>query len=466
MERSLESVLLEYSQDKLIVVDETGDLRYASAAIERILGYDPDDIVGSNAFDLVHPDDLDETRSIFDRVISAPEPTTETHRYRVARADGGYVWLESRFSNVTDDAIGGYVISSRDVTEQRAAERDRELAEERLSEIAGTVGDVLWMFSPDWTELLFVNPAYEPVFGAPVEALREDPSRFLEAIHPKDRHAVREAMARISAGESVELEYRVNPTRNYDRWVWVQGDPIEVDGEVVRVVGFARDVTDRRRRERQLTVMDNLLRHNLRNDMSVVIGNAEIIEAEGSEPTAGRAEIIRTRGEALIESADKQREIIQLLTSPTMPVSIDVDSLVREAVDDVRERHPGASIAVESEGSVTVPGLDELRLAVAELLENAIEHDHSDQPHVSVTTRTGTSTVDIVVEDDCEPIPEIEYRVLTGEWAMDDIYHTSGLGLWLVYWIVDLCDGEITFAQHEPTGNTIRIRLPRVDGVA
>ncbi|TKX82640.1 PAS domain S-box protein, partial [Halorubrum sp. SS5] len=76
--------------------------------------------------------------------------------------------------------------------------------------------------------------------------LRGDPATFLDAIHPEDRRAVKEAMERLSAGESVDMEYRVNAAENYKRWVWVQGEPIVEDGEVVRITGFTKDVTDRR----------------------------------------------------------------------------------------------------------------------------------------------------------------------------------------------------------------------------
>ncbi|AGN02835.1 PAS sensor protein [Salinarchaeum sp. Harcht-Bsk1] len=460
MEHALESVLLEYSQDKVIVVDEDGRLRYANEAAERILGYDPDVLVGTNAFDLVHPADLEETREIFDSVIEAPEPTTETHRYRVRAADDSIVWLESRFSNVTDDAIGGYVISSRDVTEQIETERERKAAEDRLTEIAGTVGDVLWMFDDDWTELLFVNPAYEDVYGAPTETVMNDPSTFLKAIHPEDRDRVRAAMERMSDGESVEIEYRVNREREYDRWVWVQGEPILKHGDVVRIVGFARDVTDRRRRERQLAVMDNLLRHNLRNDMSVIVGNAEMISTEGDDTSAERAEIIRTQGRELVESAEKQREIIELLTTPAVPTALDLAETVAAGTELVAKRHPGVTVDADVPAGLAVEALGELRLAFAELVENAIEHVPNDDPTISVTAERTDDDVVVVVTDECPPIPEVEYRVLTGDWIMDDVYHTSGLGLWLVYWVVDLSDGEIEFSQCDSGGNTIQIQLP------
>ncbi|WP_226479766.1 PAS domain-containing sensor histidine kinase [Natrinema amylolyticum] len=455
----LASVLLEHAQDKLAIVDESGTYVYVNAASDPILGYEPDRLVGEQSQEYVHPDDRRAVADRFEQVRSSTASSV-TVRYRHATADGGWVWLESRVTDLPDDALDGYVISSRDITDQVTAERERRDAESRLQTIAGTVGDVLWMFDGDWSELLFVNPAYEDVFGQSVADLEADPQQFLEAVHPDDVSCVREAMDRASNGESVDVEYRVNPDTEYSRWVWVRSEPIVEDGEVDRIVGFSRDITDRRRRERQLAVMDNLLRHNLRNDMSIVLGNAECIAREADDPSRGRAEIIRQQGRELLESADKQREIIELLTERAVPESLDLVPVVTDAVETVRERYPNATIDATFPASATASTLHEIELAVTELLENAVRHERDGLSALSVTVRTTPETVDIVFRDNCPPIPEVEFRVLTGDWKMDDVYHTSGLGLWLVYWTVDLSNGRISFERSE-SGNTITVSLPR-----
>jgi PAS domain S-box-containing protein len=370
------------------------------------------------------------------------------------------VWLESRFTDLPNDTLEGYVVSSRDISRQVAAERDRRTAESRLQTIAGTVGDVLWMFSSDWTELLFVNPVYEDVFGQPVEDLEANPHEFLDVVHPDDVSRVTEAMARISDGESVDIEYRVNPDTDYSRWVWVRSEPIIEDGEVDRIVGFSRDITDRRRRERQLVIMDNLLRHNLRNDLSVMLGNAECITRDGDESSREHAATIRRQGQELLETAAKQREIIELLTEGSVPVSIDLVPVVTEAIETIRDQYPNATIETTSPDTATTRAVTEIELAVAELLENAVRHEPHGKPELSVTVRSSPETISVTIRDNCPPIPEVEFRILTGDWKMDDVYHTSGLGLWLVYWVADLSDGNIAFDRSE-TGNTITLTLPR-----
>jgi PAS domain S-box-containing protein len=452
-------VLLDHAQDKIVLLDEEGRFTYANAATERILGWEPDELVGQNAFDYVHPEDVDELRAAFDRTIDADTFLVTTVEYRHEAKDGSWVWLESRMANVTDEQLDGYVVSSRDVTDRIEAQAERREITQKLEELTATTGDILWMFDADWSELLFVNPAYENVMGQSIDTVRADPSAFLDAVHPEDLPAVEDAMRCLSAGQAVDIEYRVNPDQDYGTWVWVQAEPIVEDGDVVRICGFSRDITDRHRRERQLYVMDNLLRHNLRNDMNAILGNAELIREEAPEVT-DRTEVIRRIAEDLLASAEKEREIITALTGKVGQEHVDLSEAVNEAVETIQERYPAASIEVTASESGTVYALKNVRIAVTELLENAIGHSGSDRPCVRVAVRPEGEAVRLVVEDDAPPIPDVEAQVLTGGHEMTDIYHSTGLGLWLVYWIVELSDGEITVHPANGGGNRITVRLP------
>lgn len=122
----------------------------------------------------------------------------------------------------------------------------------QVRQVINQAEDIVWMFSEEWDELLFANAAYEDIFGQDLEELYARPKSFLEAIHPTDRPKVRRAMDRLSAGEEVELEYRVNRGGDYNRWVWVIGYPITNDtGEMMAVSGFCRDISERKTQEQR-----------------------------------------------------------------------------------------------------------------------------------------------------------------------------------------------------------------------
>jgi len=143
-----------------------------------------------------------------------------------------------------------------------------------------------------------------------------------------------------------------------------------------------------------------------------------------------------------------------------VPVSIDLVPVVTEAIETIRDQYPNATIETTSPDTATTRAVTEIELAVAELLENAVRHEPHGKPELSVTVRSSPETISVTIRDNCPPIPEVEFRILTGDWKMDDVYHTSGLGLWLVYWVADLSDGNIAFDRSE-TGNTITLTLPR-----
>jgi len=143
-------------------------------------------------------------------------------------------------ANRIENAVTGHRAS-------RAAER----AQRRLRELAANASDVLWIYDGAWEDLIFINSAYEDVWGQSRESLYEDPTSFLDAVHPEDREVVEDAVERAANGGSLDLEFRVQPTADSVRWVWVQAEPIMAGGDVERIVGFTRDITDRRERERE-----------------------------------------------------------------------------------------------------------------------------------------------------------------------------------------------------------------------
>ncbi|GAB3312249.1 PAS domain S-box protein [Haloplanus salinarum] len=136
---------------------------------------------------------------------------------------------------------------------QRRSERRANKIERWLVELAEETTNILWIFTADMDDVIFINSAFEELYGIPIDRLRDDPMAFLDATHPEDRRHVAKAVERLRNGQTVEIEHRVNESEDYQRWVYVQGKPIRTDdGEVTRVVGFITDVTERKEREQQL----------------------------------------------------------------------------------------------------------------------------------------------------------------------------------------------------------------------
>lgn len=133
----------------------------------------------------------------------------------------------------------------RNAVEKHQAEQEAAETRETLELIAEKSDDILYMFTGDWSELIFINSAYERIYGGSIEELRANPESFLRQIHPDDQEKARESMKKLSSGEPDEIEYRVTLPDGEERVIHGESEPIrDEDGEVSRIVGFVRDITE------------------------------------------------------------------------------------------------------------------------------------------------------------------------------------------------------------------------------
>ena len=144
--------------------------------------------------------------------------------------------------------------------DQQEAERNRarleaELrqSEERFRLIAETIDEVVWSADIKGPRRLYVSPAYERIWGRSCRSLQENPRSFADAIHPQDRERVLSAYAFGKTGLPFDHEYRIVLPDGELRWIWDRGFPVRAEtGEVIRYIGAARDITERKRAEAAL----------------------------------------------------------------------------------------------------------------------------------------------------------------------------------------------------------------------
>ena len=129
-------MLIENSTDITTVVDETGAITYQCPAIERRLGYGPDELVGADGLEYVHPADRERVARAFDAFVDAPEAVLDGLVYRFRHADGTWRWLDTSLWDARDTIVDGFVVNSRDVTDRHhQRERFRTLVEEARDSI-------------------------------------------------------------------------------------------------------------------------------------------------------------------------------------------------------------------------------------------------------------------------------------------------------------------------------------------
>jgi len=114
--------LIQNSSDIIGIIEIDGTIRYESPSIERILGYKPEELIGKNALEFIHPDDTSEISNIFDYSIENLSNVIRVES-RFRRKDGSWCFLESTASNLlAEPSVKGIVLNSRDITDRRMAE--------------------------------------------------------------------------------------------------------------------------------------------------------------------------------------------------------------------------------------------------------------------------------------------------------------------------------------------------------
>lgn len=127
-----------------------------------------------------------------------------------------------------------------------------ENTQEQFRQIAENIDCLIWMTDPEKTEIFYVSPQYEKMWGRSRESLYQQPSSFLEGVHPEDRDRVRTALAKQSSGEYHE-EYRTVHPDGTVRWVRSRAFPIHDNrtGKVYRVAGIVEDITQYKQIEQE-----------------------------------------------------------------------------------------------------------------------------------------------------------------------------------------------------------------------
>lgn len=224
-----------------------------------------------------------------------------------------------------------------------------------------------------------------------------------------------------------------------------------------------RDVTVRELREQRIRILNRILRHNLRNKLAVVSGNAERVPNADQPQTI--ADEIQVVSDELLAIGEKARAIESVLDSQRANVDPTcVATVVSSVVDDARAEHDDLEIdvTIADEWDVEASGRA-LEYVVGELIDNAIVHNDAEMARLEVTVAADDDAIgSVTVADNGPGIPRDEcVAIRTGEES--PIVHGSGLGLWGVRWVATLLGGEIQFEANDPRGSIVRVELPRGD---
>jgi diguanylate cyclase (GGDEF)-like protein/PAS domain S-box-containing protein len=237
------STLLDSVRDVILWVGGGGTIRYASPALERVLGYGPDEWVGRSTFEWIHPDDAAEALGTFRQVLGGAAPV-KSMDWRVHHRDGSWRMLDVVYTPLREPGAG-LVLTARDVTERK----DTEATRQHLMATLDATPDLVILSDPRG-RVLYVNDAVRTLLGAVPEDLTrcnlpelyqpdlDNQQRLLEGISLARRHGVWRGDLLVSGPEGAAIPVSQVMVAHRD-----------VAGDVEFLSTVARDISERKAAE-------------------------------------------------------------------------------------------------------------------------------------------------------------------------------------------------------------------------
>lgn len=447
---------IDSTTDWIVAVNQNYQYLFANPHYCEYHGIDPDAVSEYELGDVFSGDEFRTVTRHIDRALAG-----EAHNYQMCR-DGR--WLDVHYQPFTDetDMTSVVLVVIRDVTERKARLQNLQLFRNAVD----NAGKAIVITEADGT-ITYVNPTWEAETGYTREEVVGQNPRILKSGKQSNRF-YEDLWTTILDGNQWEAEL-INQRNTGELYLVEQTiTPItDSDGDITHFIGVESDISDLRHREQRLTVLNRILRHNLRNAMTVVGGNAALLrQAVGDETLERYASAIIERADELTRISENAASVQSLFQRDlqTKP-SCELTALFDELVNEFKDEFPDATISITAPESTFVQADDRLALAIREAVENAILHNPYPDPKVAISIthpdeqESGDWAV-IDIADNGPGIPAIEQTVLeTGEES--SLIHGSGLGLWLIYWTVTGFGGELTINVNEDDGTVITFYLPK-----
>jgi len=465
-------------------VNEPG-LRAAGIPLEQLRGTPIADLPVWDRPDITRP-------MLIDAVARAARGETVREDLRARASNGEALVLDATFSPLRDHQgrIVEIVVSAVDATERERARQESKASEQRLRQLAETIREAFWLREPSG-KLVYVSPAYETIWGRSCQSLYQSPQQWFEAIHPDDKERVANATSKDIAVADLDCEYRVVRPDGMVVWIRDRAFPVrDPEGRILGIAGVADDITERRRLEEQMRQAQKMesvgrlaggIAHDFNNLVTVILGNADLIASlvpPDHEATPLVGEILQTGRRA----AALTRQLLAFSRQQVLdPKVVDLGAIIGDT-EPMLGRLLGEDVDLQT--SLRAQGL--VRVDPGHLVQVIMNLAVNARDAMPKGGRLTIATSDVLL--DCVPgaghlargsyvmltmsdtgsgmTSDIRSRLFEPFFTTKDPGKGTGLGLAVVYGIVQQSGGHIDVDSEPGVGTRFHIYLPTVTGEA
>jgi PAS domain S-box-containing protein len=247
--------LTEQSSDIILLINKASVITYANPETQRAFGRKKEEIVGSNMYDYIHPDDISLVSGLFDRFFMDTRPVVQKAEIRISNKDGNWHTVEAQGTNlIQDNEVQSVIVNIRDITERKKMEEALKQSESLYRLLADNISEHIWIMDLNFN-FTYISPSVEKIYGYSVEEVRrfkidqlfteesfqtfsERLSKELAAVmvDPPPETSTRrilELQARHKKGHLIWIETRVSFIRDENK-------------KPVSILGETREITERK----------------------------------------------------------------------------------------------------------------------------------------------------------------------------------------------------------------------------
>ena len=264
--------------------------------------------------------------------------------------------------------------------------------------------------------------------------------------------------------ERIEGKHRRADGSTFPAEVTIQ--KVELDGEE-RFIGLCRDITERKEYELMLEeqrdnleILNQVVRHDIRNDMMVIRARTELLESHIDEAGQQHLDSVLNATDSAVDLTRTARDLSETMLSTEADVEpVSLIPHLSGPLEALRSQFPEAVITADRIPDVRVRGNDLLEAVFRNLIHNAVVHNDKDVCEVDIRTATDDGTVTVIITDNGPGIPDPHKEQIFGKEQKGLDSPGTGIGLYLVRTLLDQYGGNVRVEDNEPAGSVFTVTL-------